>query len=165
MAIDRPSEKFLGFLQKHYGLVKFIPQVNNFVIYEGFFDSDVVSNSKSTDIATNLRLVFLVNQFLDNFKCNSILLIFLLCSSSISNPSSSVGTFNAAIDESIALRARGRPSVTECLYDQSESNQNELWRTNSMSNINRSPSIQIVPVKPSPFTAETASKFGHHRLW
>lgn len=163
MAIDRPSEKFLGFLQKHYGLVKFIPQVNNFVIYEGFFDSDVVSNNKSTDIATNLRLVFLLYYF----KCNLILYIFLLLySSSISNSPSSVAAFNAsAIDESIALRARGRPSVTECLYDQSESNQNELWRTNSMSNINRTPSIQIVPVKPSPFTAETASKFGHHRLW
>lgn len=39
IAIDRPSDKFLGFLRKHYGLVTFIPQVNNFVIYDGFFDS------------------------------------------------------------------------------------------------------------------------------
>ncbi|XP_055628298.1 alpha-tubulin N-acetyltransferase [Toxorhynchites rutilus septentrionalis] len=37
MAIDRPSEKLLGFLQKHYGLNKKIPQMNNFVVYEGFF--------------------------------------------------------------------------------------------------------------------------------
>lgn len=37
MAIDRPSEKLLGFLQKHYGLYKKIPQMNNFVVYEGFF--------------------------------------------------------------------------------------------------------------------------------
>uniref|UniRef100_U5ELP6 Alpha-tubulin N-acetyltransferase n=1 Tax=Corethrella appendiculata TaxID=1370023 RepID=U5ELP6_9DIPT len=37
LAIDRPSEKLLGFLQKHYGLYKKIPQMNNFVVYEGFF--------------------------------------------------------------------------------------------------------------------------------
>jgi alpha-tubulin N-acetyltransferase 1 len=56
MAIDRPSEKLLGFLRKHYGefflfmskirlkivfyfagLTKKIPQMNNFVVYEGFF--------------------------------------------------------------------------------------------------------------------------------
>lgn len=39
MAIDRPSEKLLGFLQKHYGLYNKIPQMNNFVVYEGFFSS------------------------------------------------------------------------------------------------------------------------------
>jgi len=37
LAIDRPSPKFLSFLQKHYRLKATIPQVNNFVIFEGFF--------------------------------------------------------------------------------------------------------------------------------
>jgi len=37
MAIDRPSNKFLSFLRKHYGLVQNIPQVNNYVIFGGFF--------------------------------------------------------------------------------------------------------------------------------
>ncbi|GFG39899.1 hypothetical protein Cfor_03884, partial [Coptotermes formosanus] len=37
LAIDRPSEKFLGFLYKHYGLQKILPQSNNFVVFEGFF--------------------------------------------------------------------------------------------------------------------------------
>ncbi|KAM9325355.1 alpha-tubulin N-acetyltransferase 1 [Gastrophryne carolinensis] len=37
LAIDRPSEKFLSFLRKHYNLRATIPQVNNFVIFEGFF--------------------------------------------------------------------------------------------------------------------------------
>ncbi|XP_037815691.1 alpha-tubulin N-acetyltransferase 1 isoform X1 [Lucilia sericata] len=37
-SVDRPSEKLLGFLKKHYGLVRTIPQSNNFVLYEGFFD-------------------------------------------------------------------------------------------------------------------------------
>lgn len=37
MAVDRPSHKFSSFLAKHYGLTNQIPQVNNFVIFEGFF--------------------------------------------------------------------------------------------------------------------------------
>lgn len=37
LAIDRPSEKLLAFLRKHYALTEKIPQMNNFVIYEGFF--------------------------------------------------------------------------------------------------------------------------------
>ncbi|ETN67261.1 hypothetical protein AND_000928 [Anopheles darlingi] len=45
LAIDRPSEKLLGFLQKHYGLSKKIPQMNNFVVYEGFFASKAANSS------------------------------------------------------------------------------------------------------------------------
>uniref|UniRef100_A0A1A8I783 Alpha-tubulin N-acetyltransferase 1 n=1 Tax=Nothobranchius kuhntae TaxID=321403 RepID=A0A1A8I783_NOTKU len=37
MAYDRPSKKFLAFLAKHYCLVQSVPQVNNFVVFEGFF--------------------------------------------------------------------------------------------------------------------------------
>ncbi|XP_063287398.1 alpha-tubulin N-acetyltransferase 1 isoform X1 [Pelobates fuscus] len=37
LAIDRPSDKFLSFLRKHYNLRSTIPQVNNFVVFEGFF--------------------------------------------------------------------------------------------------------------------------------
>lgn len=39
MAIDKPSPKLLSFLHKHYGLETIIPQMNNFVIFEGFFDN------------------------------------------------------------------------------------------------------------------------------
>ncbi|XP_023801450.1 alpha-tubulin N-acetyltransferase 1 [Cyanistes caeruleus] len=39
LAVDRPSEKLLGFLRKHFGLCNLIPQVNNFVIFEGFFST------------------------------------------------------------------------------------------------------------------------------
>uniref|UniRef100_A0A8C0C4J3 Alpha-tubulin N-acetyltransferase 1 n=1 Tax=Buteo japonicus TaxID=224669 RepID=A0A8C0C4J3_9AVES len=39
LAVDRPSEKLLAFLRKHYGLADAIPQVNNFVIFEGFFSN------------------------------------------------------------------------------------------------------------------------------
>ncbi|XP_038198591.1 alpha-tubulin N-acetyltransferase 1 isoform X2 [Arvicola amphibius] len=37
LAIDRPSPKLLKFLNKHYSLETTVPQVNNFVIFEGFF--------------------------------------------------------------------------------------------------------------------------------
>lgn len=37
MAYDRPSPKLLSFLSKHYSLTQSIPQVNNFVVFEGFF--------------------------------------------------------------------------------------------------------------------------------
>lgn len=37
MAIDRPSDKFLGFLNKHYSLNNPVRQMNNFVVFDGFF--------------------------------------------------------------------------------------------------------------------------------
>ncbi|XP_022221462.1 alpha-tubulin N-acetyltransferase 1 isoform X2 [Drosophila obscura] len=37
-SVDRPSEKLLAFFGKHYGLVRTIPQSNNFVLYEGYFN-------------------------------------------------------------------------------------------------------------------------------
>ncbi|XP_069691938.1 alpha-tubulin N-acetyltransferase 1-like isoform X2 [Periplaneta americana] len=51
LAIDRPSEKFLGFLYKHYGLQKILPQTNNFVVFEGFFtDNPDQKNSGSASL-------------------------------------------------------------------------------------------------------------------
>lgn len=39
LAIDKPSFKFSQFLKKYYNLKAELPQVNNFVVYEGFFSS------------------------------------------------------------------------------------------------------------------------------
>jgi len=39
--IDGPSDKMLGFLRKNYNLNEPIPQSNNFVLYQGFFDDDI----------------------------------------------------------------------------------------------------------------------------
>ncbi|XP_014252269.1 alpha-tubulin N-acetyltransferase-like isoform X3 [Cimex lectularius] len=39
LAIDRPSEKFLRFLQKHYNLTHSVHQTNNFVVFSGFFNN------------------------------------------------------------------------------------------------------------------------------
>ena len=38
LAYDRPSPKLISFLKKHYNLVNYIPQNNNFVIYQQFFE-------------------------------------------------------------------------------------------------------------------------------
>ncbi|KAH8366918.1 hypothetical protein KR200_003763, partial [Drosophila serrata] len=37
LSVDRPSHNMKAFLGKHYGLLRPIPQANNFVLYEGFF--------------------------------------------------------------------------------------------------------------------------------
>lgn len=37
LAYDRPSPKLLKFLAKHYDLVNYVPQNNNFVIYEAYW--------------------------------------------------------------------------------------------------------------------------------
>jgi len=39
LGYDKPSPKFLGFLRKHFGLSDFIPQTNNFVVFEQYFSS------------------------------------------------------------------------------------------------------------------------------
>ena len=39
IAVDKPSLKFLSFLEKHYKLRAKIPQVNKFVIFRGFFQN------------------------------------------------------------------------------------------------------------------------------
>lgn len=38
LAFDRPSPKLISFLKKHYGLSKFRPQNNNFVVFDLYFD-------------------------------------------------------------------------------------------------------------------------------
>nr|XP_019963756.1 PREDICTED: alpha-tubulin N-acetyltransferase 1 [Paralichthys olivaceus] len=46
MAYDRPSPKFLSFLAKNYWLTHSVPQVNNFVVFEGFFLNRTVVNQE-----------------------------------------------------------------------------------------------------------------------
>jgi hypothetical protein len=37
LGIDRPSIKFLNFLQKYYGLKDYVPQNNNYVVFKDYF--------------------------------------------------------------------------------------------------------------------------------
>jgi len=38
-AYDRPSPKLIGFLRKHFGLCSYVPQNNNYVVFDEFFQS------------------------------------------------------------------------------------------------------------------------------
>jgi GNAT superfamily N-acetyltransferase len=37
LAYDRPSPKLIAFLRKHFGLSKYVPQTNNFVVFSQYF--------------------------------------------------------------------------------------------------------------------------------
>ena len=38
LAYDRPSPKLIGFLKKHYGLINYVPQNNNYVIFNQYWE-------------------------------------------------------------------------------------------------------------------------------
>ena len=46
-AYDRPSHKLMGFLAKHFNLIKYVQQNNNYVVFEDYFE----------ETAQNTRLV------------------------------------------------------------------------------------------------------------
>ncbi|ESO06716.1 hypothetical protein HELRODRAFT_188468 [Helobdella robusta] len=55
LAINRPSEKFLAFLGKHYSLSRIIPQMNKFVIFDNFFDGrEIPVNRRQWNYDDNL---------------------------------------------------------------------------------------------------------------
>ena len=37
LAYDRPSNKFIAFLKKHYNLYKYVNQNNNFIVFNDYF--------------------------------------------------------------------------------------------------------------------------------
>ncbi|XP_063584856.1 alpha-tubulin N-acetyltransferase-like isoform X1 [Penaeus indicus] len=47
MAVDKPSDKFLAFLRKHYGLSRTIPQINNFVVFDSFFQDRPITTDEA----------------------------------------------------------------------------------------------------------------------
>nr|CAD7432061.1 unnamed protein product [Timema monikensis] len=57
LAIDKPSENFLAFLFKYYGLEHIIPQSNNYVVFDGFFaDRPVMNGSTKVQRYTNCSM-------------------------------------------------------------------------------------------------------------
>eukprot|EP00163_Fabomonas_tropica_P012762 TRINITY_DN24121_c0_g1_i1.p1 TRINITY_DN24121_c0_g1~~TRINITY_DN24121_c0_g1_i1.p1 ORF type:complete len:513 (-),score=18.52 TRINITY_DN24121_c0_g1_i1:198-1736(-) len=49
LGYDRPSSKFLSFLAKHYKLRNYVPQSNNFVVYQAYFDTNRRSSAASPE--------------------------------------------------------------------------------------------------------------------
>lgn len=55
MAIDRPSDKLLSFFNKHYSLKEPVKQMNNYVVYDGFFPSkEPVTQAPDVDEARSV---------------------------------------------------------------------------------------------------------------
>ena len=52
MGFDRPSQKFLNFLNKYYGLNDYVPQNNNYVVFKDYFN-DVPAKRDKYDIYNN----------------------------------------------------------------------------------------------------------------
>ncbi|XP_045625911.1 alpha-tubulin N-acetyltransferase isoform X2 [Procambarus clarkii] len=47
MAVDKPSDKFLAFLWKHYNLHKHVNQLNNFVVFDTFFGDRPIASEEA----------------------------------------------------------------------------------------------------------------------
>ena len=52
MGYDRPSHKFLNFLNKYFGLNNYVPQNNNYVVFKDYFN-DVPKKRDKYDIYSN----------------------------------------------------------------------------------------------------------------
>ncbi|XP_054276880.1 alpha-tubulin N-acetyltransferase-like isoform X1 [Macrosteles quadrilineatus] len=55
LAIDKPTQSFLSFMNKHYKLSKIHPQNNNFVLFEGFFDKKSDGSSSQEPLEYSYR--------------------------------------------------------------------------------------------------------------
>jgi len=136
LVIDRPSNKFLAFLQKHYKLHDIIPQVNNFVIFEGFFGQEELASAS--------------NQY----------------RSSLPNRWNSMINVNAAGDSSPFRSRGNQSSISCLFDQPTKSNENnnDLWRANSVADFSK-PSLQPTVFPPQPVPTSNPTKFNHHRLW
>ena len=64
LAYDRPSDKLLNFLNKYFGLINYIPQNNNYVVFDEFFDLISNTNNNITyDNDTNRAIKRLNNNY------------------------------------------------------------------------------------------------------
>ena len=58
LAFDRPSFNFLNFLKKYYGLVAYVPQNNNFVVFNDYFNDVNKEQPKLLDCTNNKQTCF-----------------------------------------------------------------------------------------------------------
>jgi alpha-tubulin N-acetyltransferase 1 len=55
LGYDRPSEKLLNFLDKYYSLKSYVPQNNNFVVFDDYFESNYINKGKSSLFDNNFN--------------------------------------------------------------------------------------------------------------
>eukprot|EP00405_Crypthecodinium_cohnii_P037656 CAMPEP_0206545098 /NCGR_PEP_ID=MMETSP0325_2-20121206/11934_1 /ASSEMBLY_ACC=CAM_ASM_000347 /TAXON_ID=2866 /ORGANISM="Crypthecodinium cohnii, Strain Seligo" /LENGTH=319 /DNA_ID=CAMNT_0054044019 /DNA_START=18 /DNA_END=975 /DNA_ORIENTATION=- len=52
LAYDKPSPKLIGFLRRHFNLAKFIPQSNNFVVFDAYWSRQIPTYSYQAERAS-----------------------------------------------------------------------------------------------------------------
>ena len=78
LGIDRPSIKFLNFLQKYYGLKDYVPQNNNFVVFKDYFIDepqkrdkyDIYNHNYNYNNTSNKKDNYNYNNYNSNSKNN-----------------------------------------------------------------------------------------------
>jgi hypothetical protein len=65
LAYDRPSQKLLGFLKKHYGLNQYIPQNNNYVVFNDYFGNQNNNIENLSRVSTRNKKE--IGSFSENF--------------------------------------------------------------------------------------------------
>ena len=70
LGIDRPSSKFLNFLQKYYGLKDYVPQNNNFVVFKDYFIDEPQKRDKYDIYNHNYNYNY-TNNKKDNYNYNT----------------------------------------------------------------------------------------------
>jgi hypothetical protein len=55
LGYDKPSDKFLKFLTKHYKLVDYLPQNNNFVVFKEYFEKERYKNKINFNLQTDIK--------------------------------------------------------------------------------------------------------------
>jgi alpha-tubulin N-acetyltransferase 1 len=75
LGYDKPSNKFLNFLEKHYNLTDYVPQNNNFVVFKNYFKKQEYKDYKEnqTKSKSNIDLINLgTNYSTENLPKNSL---------------------------------------------------------------------------------------------
>ena len=91
IAYDRPSDKLLKFLRKYFNLKNYIPQNNNFVIFDDYFLNGNLGimkgkNKSNYDYENNEN--YANNNIIDNFNDNKKQIKSLISTNSMINFSS-----------------------------------------------------------------------------
>jgi hypothetical protein len=72
LGYDRPSNKLIGFLGKHYGLIDYVPQNNNFVVYKKYFDeSENIENNFNKRDYHYRKIDLCCNEISNNKDCDN----------------------------------------------------------------------------------------------
>lgn len=168
LAIDRPSEKFLTFLYKHYGLEHILPQMNNFVVFDGFFNSDSGDDQKASVCkgGSSLQVTRRLNNQMSSVKSTNRNSAFDLASRS------SVGRFSAHKPEStmgnILHDGRSQSIPRSELPDDALNGSSQNEHTSVIVGVAKEPSCPpgFLQQKNGESTIpEDKSAYRHSRLW